>query len=192
MRRAFSPWFSFGLCSWGVAPGWDEMGLWPISTAPTAQFIPARVEAPRHGGGDRSRATVGRRQPRTHHPLRAKNPSHPRPYLGPGGASYPLGCTSEPCGCAPVRLGGTGECLGGTGEGLGGSGERLGCTSERLGGAGEWLVPFVRAARRRRVRPRMCGSAARGLGGAAGMHVGTARGNGRVARGCAKMARGCG
>jgi len=29
MGRAFSPGFSLGPQSWGVAPGWDEVGLWP-------------------------------------------------------------------------------------------------------------------------------------------------------------------
>jgi predicted ATPase len=35
-----------------------------------------------HRGRDRSRASAGRRQPRTDHPLREKDPGHPGPRLG--------------------------------------------------------------------------------------------------------------
>ena len=53
MGRAFSPWFYMGHVSWGVAPGWNGMGLWP-SDAPggkplpplaTQQAIVAEIEA---------------------------------------------------------------------------------------------------------------------------------------------------
>jgi hypothetical protein len=34
MERAFSPRFYFVLLSWGAAPGWDGMGLWPARHTP--------------------------------------------------------------------------------------------------------------------------------------------------------------
>lgn len=33
MGRAFSPWLCIGHVSWGVASGWDGMGLWPSDSA---------------------------------------------------------------------------------------------------------------------------------------------------------------
>ena len=51
---------------------------------------PTPRHAASHRRRDRSRASAGRRQPRTDRPLREKDPSHPRPRLGrrragPGG-----------------------------------------------------------------------------------------------------------
>ena len=48
---------------------------------------PTPRHAASHRRRDRSRASAGRRQPRTDHPLRAKDPSHPRPHLGRSAAT---------------------------------------------------------------------------------------------------------
>ncbi len=45
---------------------------------------PAPRHAASHRRRNRSRASAGRRQPRTDHPLREKDPGHPRPRLGRG------------------------------------------------------------------------------------------------------------
>ena len=55
----------------------------------TAFPTPTSVTGYQKTTPDRSRASTGRRQPRTAHPLRAKDPSHPRPHLGRAGCVTP-------------------------------------------------------------------------------------------------------
>jgi len=45
--RGLSALAFFAVRSWGVAPGWDGMGLGPTRRAPMAHGIPARAEGPR-------------------------------------------------------------------------------------------------------------------------------------------------
>ena len=63
-------------------------GFAPRSPAGAFSFLCRHAAS--HRGGDRSRASPRGREPGTDHPLRAKDPSHPRPHLGRRNARHPM------------------------------------------------------------------------------------------------------